>query len=110
MAAGKPSQQISNENGRSVAGMYPGGMIAREANPASMMLAMSLRVVRLRGLKRISHGIILREGILPGKEGERRLFVRAGPDALSRLRQSATHQAPVGLMFAFSLKRFVGSY
>jgi hypothetical protein len=59
MSAGKPSQQISIENGRSLAGMNPGGMSARDASAASMMLAMSIRLLRLRGLKRISQGVIL---------------------------------------------------
>jgi hypothetical protein len=60
MAAGKPSQQISIENGRSPAGMNPGGMSARNASATSMMLAMSVRLLRSRGLKRISHGFILK--------------------------------------------------
>jgi hypothetical protein len=51
----KSSQQISIENGRSLAGMNPGGTSARDANATSSMLAMSVRLLRLRGLKRISH-------------------------------------------------------
>jgi hypothetical protein len=65
MSAGKPSQQIWIENGRSPASMNPGGMSARNANATSMMLANSVRLRRSRALKRISHGIILGRGILP---------------------------------------------
>jgi hypothetical protein len=43
MSAGRPSQQISNKNGRPLAGMYPGGMSIRNATATSMMLAMSVR-------------------------------------------------------------------
>jgi hypothetical protein len=59
MSAGKPSQQISIENGRSFAGMNPGGMSAREASATSMMLVMSVRLLCLPGLKPISHRVIL---------------------------------------------------
>jgi hypothetical protein len=62
MSAGKPSQQISIENGRSLAGMNPGRMSARDANATSMMLARSVCLRRLRGLKRISPGLILGRG------------------------------------------------
>jgi hypothetical protein len=64
-SAGKPSQQISIENGRSLAGMNPSGMSARDANATSMMLAMTVRLRRLLELKRISHGVFLGERILP---------------------------------------------
>jgi hypothetical protein len=53
MAAGKPSQQISIENGPAP-GMNPCGMSARKANATSMMLARSTRLRRLHGFKRIS--------------------------------------------------------
>jgi hypothetical protein len=65
MSAGKPSQQISIENGRSLAGMNPAGISARDANATSSMLAMSVRLLRLRGLKRISHGVTLGPGFYP---------------------------------------------
>jgi hypothetical protein len=45
--------------------MNPGGMSAREANATSMMLAMSVRLIRVRGLKRISGGVVLGRAILP---------------------------------------------
>jgi len=54
MSAGRPSQQISIENGQPLAGMNPGGMSTRDANATSMMLAMNIRLFRLPGLKRIS--------------------------------------------------------
>ena len=59
MPAGRPSQQTSIENGRPLAGMNPAGMSARDANATSMMLAMSVRLFRLPGLKRISQDVIL---------------------------------------------------
>jgi hypothetical protein len=52
MAAGKPSQQISIENGRSVDGINPGAISAREANASSMMLAKGVRLRHLPELKR----------------------------------------------------------
>jgi hypothetical protein len=64
MSAGRPSQQISIENGRSVAGMNPGGMSARDANATSMRLAMSVGLFRLQGLKRISQGAIVSAEII----------------------------------------------
>jgi hypothetical protein len=67
MSAGRSSQQISSENGQPLAGMNPGGMSTRDANATSMMPAMSVRLFRLPGLKRISHGVILGRGILPAK-------------------------------------------
>jgi hypothetical protein len=57
VAAGKPSQQISIENGWSLAGMNPRGTSARDANATSMMLARSIRLLRLPRLKRISPGL-----------------------------------------------------
>ena len=42
--AGKPSQQISIENGRSPPSMNPCGMSARNANVTSKKLANSVRV------------------------------------------------------------------
>jgi hypothetical protein len=56
VSAERPSQQISIKNGRPVAGMNPGGMSIREAIAASMMPAMSVRLLRLPELKRISQG------------------------------------------------------
>jgi hypothetical protein len=47
--------------------MNPGGMSARDANATSMMLAMSVRLLRLRGLKRISDGVFLGPGFYPEK-------------------------------------------
>jgi hypothetical protein len=67
MSAGRPSQQISIENGRSVAGMNPGGTRARDTNATSTMLAMSVRPFRWQGLKRISQSAILGAEILPAK-------------------------------------------
>jgi hypothetical protein len=57
--AGSPSPQTSIENGRPLAGMNPAGMSARDTNATSMRLAMSVRLFRLAGLKRISQGVIL---------------------------------------------------
>ncbi len=54
MSEGRPSLHISIKNGRSLAGMKPGGMNTRDANATSMMLAMNVRRFRLPGLKRIS--------------------------------------------------------
>ena len=71
MSAGRSSQQISIENGRSFAGMNPGGMSTRDANATSMMLAISVRLFRLPGLKRISQAVILGGGILPAKATQR---------------------------------------
>ena len=59
MSAGRPSQQISSENGRPLAGMNPGGINTRNANATSMMLAMSVRLFRLQRLKRISRAQFL---------------------------------------------------
>lgn len=56
MSVERSSQQISIKNGRPLAGMNPGGMSMRDANATSMMLAMSVRVLRLPELKRISQG------------------------------------------------------
>jgi hypothetical protein len=67
MSAGRPSQQISNENGRSLAGMNPGAMRPRDANATSIMLAMSACLFRLPRLKRISVGVVLGPKILPAK-------------------------------------------
>jgi hypothetical protein len=39
--------------------MNPAGTSAPEANATSMMLAMSVRLFRLQGLKRISRSVIL---------------------------------------------------
>jgi hypothetical protein len=64
MAAGKSSQQISIENGRSLAGMNPSGMSAREANATSMMLANSVRLLRWRGLNRMSGLYDTRSGLI----------------------------------------------
>jgi hypothetical protein len=64
---GNPSQQISSENGRSFAGMNPGGMSTRNANATSMMPAMSIRLFRLHRLKRVSRGANLGAEILPAK-------------------------------------------
>ena len=75
MWAGQPSQQISSEKGRSLAGMKPGGMSARNANATSMTLAMSIRLLRLRGVKRISRGN--RALILPAKSERDWLLDRA---------------------------------
>jgi hypothetical protein len=47
--------------------MNPGGMSTRNANATSMMLAMSVRLFRLRGLKRISQRAIIAGEILPAK-------------------------------------------
>jgi hypothetical protein len=70
MPAGRPSGQISIENGRPLAGMNPGGMSARETNAISMMLAMSVRLHRLPEIKRISHHYSW-WGILPAKAKRR---------------------------------------
>src|ERR1700683_1681240 len=66
-SAGSPSQQSSIENGRSLAGMKPSGMNARDANATSMMLATIVRLFRLRGPKHISRGTVLCLEILPAK-------------------------------------------
>jgi hypothetical protein len=67
MSAGRPSQQISSENGRSLAGINPGGINTRNANATSMVLAMSLRLFRLQRLKHISQRTMLGREILPAK-------------------------------------------
>jgi hypothetical protein len=54
MSTASPSQQISIEKGQPLAGMNPGGMSTRDANATSMMPAISVRLFRLRRLKRIS--------------------------------------------------------
>ena len=59
MGAGKPSQQIAIENGRSPAGMKPNGMSARKANETSMKLARGVRLLRVWGRKPISRRAIL---------------------------------------------------
>jgi hypothetical protein len=69
--AGRPSQQISIENRRSLAGMNPGGMSTRDANATSMMLAISVRLLRLPRFKRISQSVILSKGILPARAQQR---------------------------------------
>ena len=61
--AGRASQHISIENGRSLAGMKPAGMSARDANATSMMPAMSVCLFRLQGAKRISQGAIIGVGL-----------------------------------------------
>jgi hypothetical protein len=66
MPAGRPSQQTSIES-RPLAGMNPAGMSARDANATSMRPAMSVRLFRLAGLKRISQDVILGGEILPAK-------------------------------------------
>jgi hypothetical protein len=50
--------------------MNPGGMNARDANATSMMLAISVRLLRLRRLKRIFHEVILGRAILPNASGQ----------------------------------------
>jgi hypothetical protein len=57
--AGSPSQQISIQNGRSPAGMNPGGMSTRDDNATSMMLAISVRLLHLPRFKRISQAFLL---------------------------------------------------
>jgi hypothetical protein len=47
--------------------MNPGGMSTRNANATSMKLAMSVRLFRLQGLKRVSWGAIPGGEILPAK-------------------------------------------
>jgi hypothetical protein len=59
--AGRPSQQISIENGQPLVGMNPGGISTRDANATSMILAMSVRRFRLPRLNRISQSIFLAE-------------------------------------------------
>jgi hypothetical protein len=51
---GSPSQQISIENGRSLAGMKPGGMSARAAKATSNVPVSSLRLLRSHKIKCIS--------------------------------------------------------
>jgi hypothetical protein len=47
--------------------MNPSGTSARDTNATSMMPAMSVRLFRLQGIKRISRGAVLGTQILPAK-------------------------------------------
>jgi hypothetical protein len=67
MPAGSPSEQISIQSDRPLAGMNPGGMSTRDANATSIMPAVNVRLLHLPRLKGISPGVILRGGILPAK-------------------------------------------
>jgi len=57
MAAGRPCQQISSENGRPLAGMNPWGMSARNANATSKAPAISVRLLRFTGTTPVSHWV-----------------------------------------------------
>jgi hypothetical protein len=82
MPAGSPSPQTSIENGRPLAGMNPAGMSARDANATSMRLAMSVRLFRLAGLKRISQSVILGGEFYQQKCNGVRVYTR-GPTSRS---------------------------
>jgi hypothetical protein len=83
--AGRPSQQIWIENGQPLAGMNPGGMSARDANATSMRLAMSVRLFRLAGLKRISQSVILGGEFYQQKRNSVAVYTR-GPTSRSILK------------------------
>jgi hypothetical protein len=85
MPAGSPSPQTSIENGRPLAGMNPAGMSARDANATSMRLAMSVRLFRLAGLKRISQSVILGGEFYQQKRNSVAVYTR-GPTSRSILK------------------------
>jgi len=68
---GRPSQQISSENGRSGAGMKPAGMSARSAKAASNVLASHWRLLRSDRSNQVSLDVRAAAGAKPSSSAAR---------------------------------------